>query len=527
MINLKIIALLFLLAIIYNCTGDENITEPDKSEEETVTEPSKYNIAFETNGGNTIENQAIQEGEKVNIPDTPSKKDFIFVGWYTDKKLTLSFDFNTPVTSNITLYAKWAIVLPAQYNVHFKDKSGNDYGKETLTEGTKLKKPNNPILEGNDFVNWYSDFELTKIFDFDNIITSDTNIYAKFEIKKYTVTYVSDASNKLEPSTVYHGDTIEKIDADIKENYYLEGVYTDPGKTTKYNFGNPVVADLKLYTNFIFIKTTYSIKFETNGANKIDLITIYNTGIVPKPNDPKKTKFDVFDGWYTDPGFNTLFQFENEINSNITLYAKWKITNIPDANFRKKLKNLIPNAFSDETLLTNHPDVGKVTNIDVSNSSIVSLEGLNYFPNITVLNCDINNITELDLKGNKKLTSLSFSHNKINNIDVSNLTDLMIFNANYNKFVTVNLSHNTSLVHVELDKNTSLECVDIRGMRGISTLNLNTSSLISLKIHDAVKNNNGIKALKTLRGQNLTIEVYTSSAVNTDYTLSNGNHLSK
>ena len=30
-----------------------------------------------------------------------------FGGWYTDKECTRSYDFSTPVTSDVTLYAKW------------------------------------------------------------------------------------------------------------------------------------------------------------------------------------------------------------------------------------------------------------------------------------------------------------------------------------------------------------------------------------------------------------------------------------
>ena len=66
-----------------------------------------YIVSFNTNSGNVIASQKIKSGQKVTEPNTPVKDGFVFDGWYTDKRLTMPYDFNNEVLGSFTLYAKW------------------------------------------------------------------------------------------------------------------------------------------------------------------------------------------------------------------------------------------------------------------------------------------------------------------------------------------------------------------------------------------------------------------------------------
>ena len=68
--------------------------------------------------------------------------------------------------------------------------------------------------------------------------------------------------------------------------------------------------------------TTYTISFETNGGNSIDSQKVKKGEKLTKPADPIKNGFS-FGGWYEDQECNTLYNFNNTIISNMTLYAKW------------------------------------------------------------------------------------------------------------------------------------------------------------------------------------------------------------
>lgn len=83
-----------------------------------------YTVKFNSMGGNDIPDQTVASGQKATRPDNPTKADiasesYSFDNWYTstDNGQTFSstaFDFNTPITASITLYAKW-IVTPTAF----------------------------------------------------------------------------------------------------------------------------------------------------------------------------------------------------------------------------------------------------------------------------------------------------------------------------------------------------------------------------------------------------------------------------
>lgn len=80
----------------------------NKSEAAIVTLTIKkimyYEVKFDTAGGTSIENQTIREGRTITYPSYPSRSGYTFEGWYYNNK---EFDLNTPVTSDMTITAKW------------------------------------------------------------------------------------------------------------------------------------------------------------------------------------------------------------------------------------------------------------------------------------------------------------------------------------------------------------------------------------------------------------------------------------
>lgn len=76
-----------------------------------------YTVTFETNGGSAIEAQLVPEGTFATKPATaPTKEGYLFEGWYTEQTMTNPFDFYTPITKDITLYAKWMDISSITFN---------------------------------------------------------------------------------------------------------------------------------------------------------------------------------------------------------------------------------------------------------------------------------------------------------------------------------------------------------------------------------------------------------------------------
>ena len=81
---------------------------PDSDVTVDVTFTAKdYTVTYESNGGSTVPSQTVKYNETANKPADPTRSGYTFAGWYPEEKLTNKYDFATPVTGNITLYAKW------------------------------------------------------------------------------------------------------------------------------------------------------------------------------------------------------------------------------------------------------------------------------------------------------------------------------------------------------------------------------------------------------------------------------------
>ena len=114
--------------------------------------PAKYNVTFDTNGGSAVVAQSVESGQKATKPEAPTRDGFDFVGWYTDSALTTPFDFNTAITKDTTIYAKWSengTVIPALAAKGTKlvdEKGGANYvilsvGKTDTSDSSKNVMP--------------------------------------------------------------------------------------------------------------------------------------------------------------------------------------------------------------------------------------------------------------------------------------------------------------------------------------------------------------------------------------------------
>ncbi|MBR1445177.1 MAG: S-layer homology domain-containing protein [Firmicutes bacterium] len=121
-------------------------------------EPIKCRIWFDTNGGEAVDSIEIQGDTKVSdIPKT-SKFGYEFEGWYTDESLTIPFDDSKNVTSNMTLYAKWNLIIPDEAPedaLGFIDVNGNSWYYDDVNWVYKRKlmiEYNNAIFAPNNAV---------------------------------------------------------------------------------------------------------------------------------------------------------------------------------------------------------------------------------------------------------------------------------------------------------------------------------------------------------------------------------------
>lgn len=81
--------------LIFNSDGMYHLAKP-------------FTVKFDTKGGTEIEDQKVGEGDTAVRPsEDPVKEGYIFKGWYKDSASQNEFSFDTAITGNTTIYAKW------------------------------------------------------------------------------------------------------------------------------------------------------------------------------------------------------------------------------------------------------------------------------------------------------------------------------------------------------------------------------------------------------------------------------------
>ena len=68
----------------------------------------EYTVTFNSNGGTPVDSQTVPSSGIATKPTNPTRTGYTFAGWYTDDgTFKNEWDFNNPITENLTLYAKW------------------------------------------------------------------------------------------------------------------------------------------------------------------------------------------------------------------------------------------------------------------------------------------------------------------------------------------------------------------------------------------------------------------------------------
>lgn len=134
--------------------NDTTNTTTTKKTTTTTTEAKKYTVKFDSNGGSKVSSKEVTSGSKVTKPSNPTRTGYKFGGWTLNNK---AYDFNSKVTSNITLVAKWTAKTytvkvssvdeysPARILSVYEDGSKISFKQINYTDGLKLCSSNGNI----------------------------------------------------------------------------------------------------------------------------------------------------------------------------------------------------------------------------------------------------------------------------------------------------------------------------------------------------------------------------------------------
>lgn len=217
-----------------------------------------YTVTFDTNGhGTAPASQTVLSGYTATEPTAPTAAGWVFGGWYKEAACTNAFDFATPITGNITLFAKWTeegtTPVPTYYTVTFE---ANGHGiapaVQTVESGKTATMPADPTETGWVFGGWYKEKECTNAFDFATPITGNITLYAKWTVAAYTVTFDANGHGTAPAAqTVEHGKTATKPANPTASGWTFKGWYTEAACTNAYDFSTAVTGNITLYAKWM------------------------------------------------------------------------------------------------------------------------------------------------------------------------------------------------------------------------------------------------------------------------------------
>ncbi|HHT99038.1 MAG TPA: InlB B-repeat-containing protein, partial [Acholeplasma sp.] len=243
------------------------------------------------------------------------REGYTFVGWFDQPVVG-----NTPVTTvagpgNKTLYARY---LPIQYTITYENTEGVlNSNRTTYTIEDTFDLVSLQNRTHHTFVGWFDSLEDgNQVTSITAGTTGDLTLYARWQIRQYTIKFVIDGEEVKELSVDAFTDlTADDVPLIPEKNHYDQVAPSwdeDP-------VGHSVTGN---YTfTAVYVANIYTITFETNDGSSIEQVSgAYNTQ-VPYIVEPTKEGYS-FGGWYSDELLQVPYVF-SVFNENITLYAKW------------------------------------------------------------------------------------------------------------------------------------------------------------------------------------------------------------
>lgn len=130
-------------------------------------------------------------------------------------------------------------------------------------------------------------------------------------------------------------------------------------------------------------------------------------------------------------------------------------------------------------------EANAVREIRIELMGIKSLKGIQYFSNLTFLDCKNNDLNDLNVSKNTALTKLDCSYNALTSLDVNKNTALLYLYCSYNHLTSLDISKNTKLDELICDNNALTSLVSMNAK--LIHLNCKYNRLKSLDVSKNTK----------------------------------------
>lgn len=181
------------------------------------------------------------------------------------------------------------VVVTDDCTVKFESNGGSFVPEQVVKRGQRVTRPEDPTREGFVLEGWYTDFDMTRPWDFDrDTVTASMTLYARWT----------------------DGTAIAPVD----EN---------GGGQVPVWVWIALGALLLLLVLFLLLRRR-TVRFETFGGTAIGSRKVRRGEKLTPPMLPVK-EGAAFGGWFADQACTKLWSFDSDtVEKSMTLYAKWQ-----------------------------------------------------------------------------------------------------------------------------------------------------------------------------------------------------------
>jgi uncharacterized repeat protein (TIGR02543 family) len=308
-----------------------------------TTNPT-YTVTYDGNGSTSgtvpIDTTNYETGESVTVLDNTgnlAKTGYSYTGWNTNADgtgETYSFgeEFNMG-SANVTLYARWSAnpTYTVTYNGNGQTAGDPPVDRTYYEHGqtvTLLGNTGNLEKTGYLFGNWNtladgSGTTYAKGQTF-SMGSANVNLYAKWIINNFTVSFNSQGGSAVNPQTINYGNKVTKPTDPLKLGATFAGWFKESDCTTPWLFESDIVTgETTLYAKWTLHQ--FTVAFDSQGGSFVSPETVEYCHKATRPVNPTWLGH-TFKGWYKYSDCTESWDFDHDlVTTNITLYAGWEI----------------------------------------------------------------------------------------------------------------------------------------------------------------------------------------------------------
>ena len=308
----KIAGILTVLAMVWGGVACKQTTEP-----EAPVEKTKYTISFDSG----VKSITVEEGTAATKPTDPEKTGYTFGGWLNGKA---EYDWTQPVTSNLSLTAKWTAV---KYTITYLPegvKTDNPTTYTIETETFALTNPTNQPVEGKPyFVAWHNgekpaEGEWAIVDSIKKGTTGNKTFYAEFSAEESCIVKFMSGTTEVKSTEVKKGDKIT-----LPNDFEKYSLFSDADCTKAFDTNTAITADTTIYIKLKTFTISYKVlPFDESYSMSVDYGKVFTDEEINALAE--EIAGYAYKGVFTDKACTVPFDNTKAITSDLTVYVLYE-----------------------------------------------------------------------------------------------------------------------------------------------------------------------------------------------------------